>query len=468
MPEKNLNEVNKQVRDLYEKGLASIERNALDAAMHFFTEAITFEPGFLKARQALRIAQIKKSSSGGALSKVFGSVTSSTALATAMANVSKNPTKAMEAAEKVLASNPYNVQALKALGQAAANAGYSATAIFAYETAREGSPKNVSVLLELGILYQDAHESDKARDCFEQILKIDPNHREAYSRIKDTTANEAMRKGKWEEAESYRDMIKDIDEAVSLEQAGKITKDEDIVRAQMADVYKQTQQQPDNVAHWKKLGDLSVMINEFDYAIQYYQHAFGLTKNADGTIDNLISETKIKKVQFQLRQKESELAANPGNEALTQEVANLNQEYEKTVLEECEARARRYPNDLDIRFELAQIYYKNGLIDKALKEFQVASANPKNKVSCFNWLGKCFKEKGMLDMAIQRFKSASEQALVMDGVKKDILYNLGLTYEQMGKRSEAIEQYKVIYDVDIEFKDVSKKIEDFYREQPTS
>jgi tetratricopeptide (TPR) repeat protein len=468
VPEKNINEVTRQARDLYDKGMTTLDRGSIDASIHFFAEAVSLEPAFLKARQALRLAQIKKYKTGGTFSKVFGSVSGSTSLASAFSNVKKNPTKAMEAAEKVLTTNPYNVQALKLLAEAAESMDLLNTAIFSYETAREGSPKNLNVILALGQLYQHAKMSQKAHECFEQAYKIDPTNSEAYAGMKDATANEAMTKGKWEEAGSYRDMIANIDEATSLEQANKIFKDEDIIRTQIKDVYKLTEEQPQNVSNWKKLGDLSKQVNEFDYAIQCYEHAFGLTNGADGTIENLISETKIKKVTFLISQKEEQLQKDSTNENLRNEVEQLKAQREATILEESEGKARRYPNDMEIRFELAQVYFRNKQVDKALKEFQVASSNPKNKIACTNWLGRCFREKGMLDMAVQRFKSAAEQAIMMDGLKKDILYSLGTTYEQMGKRVEAIEQFKIIYDVDVDFKDVSEKIENFYREQSNS
>jgi hypothetical protein len=51
----------------------------------------------------------------------------------------------------------------------------------------------------------------------------------------------------------------------------------------------------------------------------------------------------------------------------------------------------------------------------------------------------------------------------MDGTKKEILYDLGQTYEKMGKEEEAISQFKLIYEVDIGFKDVGQKIEEHYK-----
>jgi hypothetical protein len=54
---------------------------------------------------------------------------------------------------------------------------------------------------------------------------------------------------------------------------------------------------------------------------------------------------------------------------------------------------------------------------------------------------------------------------VLDEEKKDLIYNLGSVFESMGKKEEAIEQFKVIYEVDIGYKDVSAKVERYYSGQ---
>ena len=465
MPEKNIREVSRQAREYYEKGVAAFQRNNFDNGVHYLIQTLKLEPGFLKARQLLRAAEIKKfkSGGGGTISKIFGSMASSPALA--MSNVKKDPKKAMETAEEVLIKNPFNLQALRLLADGAEAMELFATAIDAYETARQNSPDNTSVLMELGRIYQFNDQADKGRDCYERVYELEPSNSEAFKGLKDATANAAMQKGKWETAESYRDMIKDVGEARSLEQAGRIFKDEEVLHSQMQDIYRQAQEQPENVSHWKKLGDLAIQINDFDYAIENYQHAFVLTKGADVALERAIADTRNKKIKFFIQQKEEQLLADPSNTNLQSEITVLKQEQETVFLQECESRAKRYPNDLDIRYELARIYYRRGEIDRAIPEFQLAANNPKNKIACINWLGICFREKGMFDMAVMRFISAAEQAIVMDNLKKEILYNLGSTYEKMGDKEKMIEQYKIIYDVDVTYRDVSKKIEDYYRDK---
>lgn len=77
-------------------------------------------------------------------------------------------------------------------------------------------------------------------------------------------------------------------------------------------------------------------------------------------------------------------------------------------------------------------------------------------------LGRCFVQKGMLDMAATQFKSAASEMLAMDIVKKDTLYDLGLVYETMGKKEEYLQCMKDIMETDYGYKDVSKRVEASY------
>ena len=53
----------------------------------------------------------------------------------------------------------------------------------------------------------------------------------------------------------------------------------------------------------------------------------------------------------------------------------------------------------------------------------------------------------------------------MDGLKKELHYNLGVLLERMKKDDLAAEQFKKIYEVDLGYRDVAQKIEAHYKKQ---
>ncbi|MGO9538194.1 MAG: hypothetical protein ACLPYM_13900, partial [Limisphaerales bacterium] len=68
----------------------------------------------------------------------------------------------------------------------------------------------------------------------------------------------------------------------------------------------------------------------------------------------------------------------------------------------------------------------------------------------------------MFDMAARMLQSAIKEKPVFDEEKKVLVYNLGCVLESMGKKEEAIEQLKLIYEIDIGYKDVAAKVDSIY------
>jgi len=68
----------------------------------------------------------------------------------------------------------------------------------------------------------------------------------------------------------------------------------------------------------------------------------------------------------------------------------------------------------------------------------------------------------MNDLAVRTLESALKEKLVWDEEKKELTYNLGSIFEKMGKREDAKAQFEQIYGVDSSYKDVSKKMDDYY------
>ena len=136
------------------------------------------------------------------------------AIMKAQRELRKNPRKTIELIEKVLETGPYHPQANMLLKDAAVAADYPEIAIFAMETLLENDSKDVKVLHELGRLYRQYEQSDKAVEVYNRISEIAPTDLEAIRMGKDASARASMKERGWTEAESYRDLIKNKDIAV--------------------------------------------------------------------------------------------------------------------------------------------------------------------------------------------------------------------------------------------------------------
>jgi tetratricopeptide (TPR) repeat protein len=95
---------------------------------------------------------------------------------------------------------------------------------------------------------------------------------------------------------------------------------------------------------------------------------------------------------------------------------------------------------------------------------QRARQNPNARLKAMNLLGVCYREQGMLDLAMKQFEDAAREILTMDMLKKEIVYNLGIVYEKMGEKEKSLNCMKQVYEADYGYKDVAQRVESSYQQ----
>jgi tetratricopeptide (TPR) repeat protein len=132
------------------------------------------------------------------------------------------------------------------------------------------------------------------------------------------------------------------------------------------------------------------------------------------------------------------------------------------LIEDARKRVDRNPTDLQLRFELGEHLLNAGEFREALPQLQRARQNPNARLKAMNLLGRAYRELGMLDLAAKQFEEAAKEILGMDAMKKEIVYNLGLVYAQIGEAEKSIVCMKQIYEADYGYKDVAERVETSY------
>jgi tetratricopeptide (TPR) repeat protein len=179
----------------------------------------------------------------------------------------------------------------------------------------------------------------------------------------------------------------------------------------------------------------------------------------DPSLDRAIADTMVKKMEHEV----SEL--NPFAPEHAEQIAKIKSDKVVFQIAECQKRVEKFPTDLAIRFEMGTLYFQAGKIAEAIQEFQKAQNSPHKRVAAMNFLAQCFAKRKMFDLAAKTLQNAIKEKAVFDEEKKDLIYNLGCILETMAKKDEALEQFKQIYEVDIGYKDVAKKVDDYYAGQ---
>ncbi len=461
LTEKDLSD---QLRGFWLKAVAAIELRNFGYAIELLQNLLKQEPEFLTGRQMLRRAAVTRAKSEK--KSFFNISTSPLAVMKAQRELKKDPKKTIELIEKILENEPYNQQANMLLKDAAAAGGYPEIAIFAMETLLENDPKDVKVLHDLGTLYRQYEQSDKAVEIYNRITEINPADLEAVKLGKDASARASMKTGGWNEAESYRDLIKDKDTAVSLEQQSRMQLTGESLDQQIAEVFARHEAEPQNVDYAKRLGALQDQKEDFDGAIAWYQYAVDLTNRSDPGLVRKVADLKMRQLDERIREDEVYLAGHGGaDEHFAKKTAALEEaRKQRAEIRIADARKRldRNPTDLQLRYELGEHLTNAGQYRDALPELQRARQNPNARLRAMNLLGRCYRELGMLDLAAKQLDDAAKEMLVMDVVKKEIVYNLGLVYEQMGDTGKYIGAMKQIYETDYGYRDVAQRVESSY------
>lgn len=134
------------------------------------------------------------------------------------------------------------------------------------------------------------------------------------------------------------------------------------------------------------------------------------------------------------------------------------------ILRRLQAEASRcaQTNEDEPQYNHGETLFKMGQYKRALQELQLALKRPGVRYQALNLMGLSFMKLGMLDLAVKRFAEAASELPAMDELKKEIVYNLGLAYEASNRPDKSLKQWKKIYEVDMDYRDVSKRVEEAY------
>ena len=450
-------------RNNWQKALSAAEIRNFGYAVTLVQAVLKEAPEFLEGRKLLRKSQINLQKGK---KNFFGGLSTISIKSQGPQLIKKDPNAALELAEKTLETDPYNSAANHLLKDAAMALGQFELAVFALQTLIDGEPRNTKVLSELGELYFAHGDADKALAVFNKVLEINPQDLVANKRAKDAAAANTLKAGGWDTAKDYRDLIKNKEEAVAMEQKNRVVKDEASIASLLEELHQEVQQNPESIDLARQIAGLYEQNEDFANAMAWYNYASDLAKGGDSWLLRKVADMQLKQLEKAIEERQEWLAAagdsHEESPRIRQELTDLLKQKNASLLEEARKRVERNPTDLLFRFELGEQLMANEQFTEAIPELQKARNNPNVRLRAMSLLGKCYVGKGMFDLAVKQFGDAAGEILGMDATKKDILYQLGRLHEQMGHKEKALECYKEIYEVDYGYEDVAQRVESSY------
>jgi tetratricopeptide (TPR) repeat protein len=462
---KEESDLNPTSRNQVNRAKAAAQSKNYDYAISLMQATLKDEPLFLKGRQFLRAIEIQKYEATGSFARQMTSMRM-TGGVMKLSAAKKTPQEQLIQAEEILVLDPYQPKANIMIGEAGMALGYPEFKCFAYETMAKGKPEDKALLNKLAEAYMEAKDAAKAEKTYERILEIDPRDGDALSGLKNASAANASKSGGWETASGdYRNVLKSKTEAEQLEQDAKVVKSADAIEDQIRLNFQKHEAEPTNPMPSKAIAQLFLQKNDYGSAIQWYEHAFEAGGKVDSSLEKVIGDLRLKKVEQELQALRAELAERTDPELQAQTQAAIEQkekELNDVRLFQAEARVRAQPNEGEFRYDLGEALFKIGQYKRATEELQQSLKQPSVRYQALNLMGQTFMKRGMFDFAMKQLVMAESELLTMDDLKKEIVYNLGLVYEMINQPEKALEQWKKIYEVDMSYRDVAARVEASY------
>ncbi len=122
--------------------------------------------------------------------------------------------------------------------------------------------------------------------------------------------------------------------------------------------------------------------------------------------------------------------------------------------------------DAETHYNLGIAYMEMELFDEAINEFKLSLKDPSLEFDALTRLGLCSTKKGAFDEAIEFYEKALAIEGKTDDDRKAVMYELASTLEAAGRREEALDVFRKVYDMDRDYRNVAEKVESLSRPAP--
>ena len=435
-----------------QKAEEALRRRNYDFAVEVYQQLLDIDPDQGEARAGLRQALKKRheTKKGGKLFRAIGGA-GPLAMAKTLRKAGKHAACA-KSLETYLATNPVDADANLMLGQALEDAGFFKSALSVYEFLTEIAPKNPEGLKRAGAMSYRQGDHAKALEYYERALEADPRDQDALKARKNLAADMALDKGGYEQIQHSRDQIKNKEQAQQLERSRRRHLSEEDLQEELRRLTEVYADSPNDADVMIELADVHERLRDYEAAHELIERAASYRKDSFELLCRMGDlRSKVQKRAIRQADKDGDAA----------EASRLEAELVDLEAEDYRRRVDMHPGDAALRMQLGRRLMRKDELDAALAEFQRANTDARVRRDALFHMAQCFQRKGFLDLARKEYTKALEDSADVDERAKEILYNLGSIAESEGEANDARALYARVYEVDIGYRDVAAKMEQF-------
>ena len=454
MERKTFSKVQIYVRNSFNQAGKMAANGNYNEAISILVPVVKANPGLPVLFEKLREYEIEKCRRQNPFSKIFAILISIIPAIFIRIYAFIDPVRAMAMCESHLArcvDNPLMISAVAAAANICEAPWVAATAL---NVIRVFHPNNESNLRRLGYAMQRNEQAGEALKIFQTLARNAPGNLAVQNELRSAMALASIERGRWEEEGETQKKAADAKDAV-LQQLldGTI---HDVEQAQLLiEKFTEDLKTNDSIDMRRKLADAYMVAGDFESAQREYEKVAEKLGVADPVLDKQIEKAYIS----QLEKSIEELRAHPDQyEDAEGQAAELSRERDAYILRHTVSRAKQFPNDVQLQFDLGVLRFNREEIEEAKQIFEQVVQSPQKRRACLVYLGRIALMHNDFQEAISKFEEALTEMYRMDKAKREALYYLGLACEEAGETKKALEAYCQIHANMQSYRDVAARI----------
>ncbi|MBW2039724.1 MAG: tetratricopeptide repeat protein [Deltaproteobacteria bacterium] len=202
------------------------------------------------------------------------------------------------------------------------------------------------------------------------------------------------------------------------------------------------------IAIFKKILVLNPKMIESYYKLADLYYKRGLSGEAKVQYQKVLKiNPKDRKAREGLKQLEKKMAKGSAlGKRIIEDKTRESDPVWNTILQELQRQlsAQLRDDDYQAHYHLGIAFKEMGLLDKAIEEFKSALTDPNLEFDGYLMMGMCHREMGGYDKAIEYFRKGLRIKGLTNKQYEHIYYQLGLTFEECGQTENALEAFNKV------------------------
>ncbi|MCH8923848.1 MAG: hypothetical protein IIA67_11965 [Planctomycetes bacterium] len=363
----------------------------------------------------------------------------------------------------MLKLNPWDAPTLIAMADLAEKCESEEVQVFYLKSAIESEIKSISINKKCSERFERAAHYDDAIACWHRIKASKRSDKiEADKMISALSINRTIYEGKYEEAESTRDVATKKIEAEAKGES-ELTRDEKLE--------KEIRLHPSEIANYFELAQIYQRDNRLKDAEEVLTKAVDVSGGQVNVIERL-EDVQLQASGDRLKVAERKAEKDPSDEAQAL-VKKVRASLIRHEIEVFTQRVERYPSNYSFKHELGRRLKMIGKYNEAIGQFQAARDDKPHRAVANLQLGECFQHIKQHKLALGAYEASIAAAKIKDeeggaGEKqqetlKAALYRAGVLLTGLRELDRAEEYLTELAGKDFGYKDVAERLDKIAR-----